>query len=667
MAKGISFKSYCWAIGTTSYRTDNFNMSIETQLALLKEFRELPEHENKLWTGNCEFQTEYYEFLKKRGFVKGDAPRPEKDAREKTSGLRDIGLLDDERNLTSAGEALLNIAKSKDFSSDNLLEIPKDSYLYFKQLLKTSIDVNGKNVRPFVVFLYVINKAEYLTYDEFTYLLPLCIDNKTTDKIVDYIIASRNHHLNYENIILSVLMDMDNYQRALELLQSQEPVKEEIICCAGLNRKSAKYDKPYYQIYRYLREISMNKTELAVELSEAIKKLTNGKVRSAWRRYLFRSNARSVIIREGISVLNAVPILEAKTHKEFNEEFFKIMHLFKAKATLSDYFDLNRRYFKITDIVLFEDNKVKLDILPKCYIENIAAHLSMFAFEKTELLTENVTLEEINESLAIDTDKLWHTLGRVLGKEIADKKSARKVIRNERYARFNRIIDEKFDKDTLITLFNYFETRNDDEIRMLVTDNADIPTIFEYVLGIVWYIISNREGNVLEYMNLSLEADLLPKTHAGGGEADIVWRYDETEWYPKHTLLLEATLADGSNQRRMEMEPVSRHLGEYCLMNPDDEAYCIFVTTFLNMNVISDFRGRKSMEYYSRNGTESITGMKILPIQTSELKEFLRFNIGYPQVYEILDKAYNGSGAPKEWYENYIVKETQYYAGIYYH
>lgn len=202
---------------------------------------------------------------------------------------------------------------------------------------------------------------------------------------------------------------------------------------------------------------------------------------------------------------------------------------------------------------------------------------------------------------------------------------------------------------------------------MLVTDNADIPTIFEYVLGIVWYIISNREGNVLEYMNLSLEADLLPKTHAGGREADIVWRYDETEWYPKHTLLLEATLADGSNQRRMEMEPVSRHLGEYRLMNPDDEAYCIFVTTFLNMNVISDFRGRKSMEYYSRNGTESITGMKILPIQTSELKEFLRFNIGYPQVYEILDKAYNGSGAPKEWYENYIVKETQYYAGIYYH
>lgn len=186
----------------------------------------------------------------------------------------------------------------------------------------------------------------------------------------------------------------------------------------------------------------------------------------------------------------------------------------------------------------------------------------------------------------------------MLGKSVTDKESARKVIKDERYARFNRLIDDKFDKETLITLFNHFEGRNDDEIRALVTDNADIPTIFEYVLGIAWYVISDREGDVLDYMNLSLEADLLPKTHAGGGEADIVWKYEKTEWYPKHTLLIEATLADGSNQRRMEMEPVSRHLGDFCITHPEDEAYCVFVTTYLNINVISDFRARRYMEYY---------------------------------------------------------------------
>lgn len=663
MAKEISFKSYCWSIGTTSYRTDKFNMNIEMQLALLKEFRGLPENKGKSWTGNNVFQAAYYEFLKSRGFVKGDAKRPDKDAREKTSGLRDIGLLDDERNITAAGEALLDIAKSEDFSSDNLLEIPKDSYLYFKQLLKTSNDVDGKSVRPFVVFLYVISKLEYLTYDEFTYLLPLCVDKETTDKVIGCILSSRNSELNYEDIILSVLMDMDNYQQALELLQSQVEVNEELICNIGMNRKSAKYDKPYYQIYLYLRGIVLDKENLALELYEATKKLTNSKVGSAWRKYLYSSSTRSVILREGISVLNTVPILRVKTQSEFIEEFFRLMHLFKAKATLSDYFDLNRRYFKITDIVLFEDDKVKLDVLPKCYIENIADDLLSFAYEKTELLPQNIRLEEINFCLEIDADKLYQKLGRVVGKNIADKESARKVIKDERYARFNQLIDERFGKDTLIKLFNDFESRNDDEIRGLVTDNADIPTIFEYVLGISWYVISDRQGDVLEYMNLSLDADLMPKTHAGGGEADIVWKYDKTKWYPKHTLLIEATLAYGTNQRRMEMEPVSRHLGEYCLMNPEEEAYCVFITTYLNTNVISDFRARRFMEYYNTSGTKFITGLKILPIQTSELKTLLKFDVKYPQIYNMLEKAYNSSETPKEWYEKNIVRETYFYNG----
>ncbi len=660
MANEIGFKSYCWAIGTTSYRTDKFNMSIEFQMTLLKEFRNLPQNKNKLWTGNNEFQAEYYAFLKSRDFVKGDAPRPDKDAREKTSGLRDIGLLDNERNITAAGEALIKISELEDFKTDNLLEIPKDSYLYFKQLLKTSNEFEGKVVRPFVVFLYVVNKVEYLTYDEFTYLLPLCIDKETTDKIVECIVASRNGKMNYEDTILSVLMGMDNYKSALGLLQ-QEEINEELICNIGINRKSAKYDKPYYRLYEILKSIVFKKENQALELYEATKKLTNSKVGGAWRKYFFSSSTRSVIARMGLSVLNSVPILRAESKKEFNEAFFKIMHLFKAKATLSDYFDLNRRYFKITDIVLFEDDKVKLDVLPKCYIESIANGLSDIAFEKTDLLSEDVNIEEIHPCLAIDAEKLYEKLGRKLGKNITDKESARQVIKDERYARFNKLIDDRFDKDTLIALFNHFEERNDDKIRSIVTDNADIPTIFEYVLGVAWYIISNREGDVLEYMNLSLEADLLPKTHAGGGEADIVWKYEKTNWYPKHTLLIEATLADGSNQRRMEMEPVSRHLGDYCIAHPEDEAYCVFVTTYLNINVISDFRARRYMEYYNPLGTDYITGMKILPIQTSELKTLLKFDVRYPQIYKMLDKAYNSNEVPKEWYENNIVRETGFY------
>ena len=39
------------------------------------------------------------------------------------------------------------------------------------------------------------------------------------------------------------------------------------------------------------------------------------------------------------------------------------------RATLSDYFDLNRRYFNITDTIIFEDRMIKLDMIPKYYFK----------------------------------------------------------------------------------------------------------------------------------------------------------------------------------------------------------------------------------------------------------------------------------------------------------
>lgn len=662
MKDNIRFKSYYWSIGTTSYRTENFNMNIEKQLSLMDDFRNLPENKDKSWSSNNDLQANYYAFLKDNNFLEGNALRPAKDAREKTSGLRDIGLLDDERNLTEVGKLLLEISKSNDFDSDNILEIPKDSYIYFKQLLKTCNDIDGNKVRPFVVFLYIISKTEYLTFEEFTYLLPLCINRETTKKITNKILSSRNSSIDYEEIITSVLIDMDNYKNALELFQS-EKISEELICVIGMNRKSPMYDKPYYKIYSTLKDIVFKKTESTLQFYEAINKLSNYNISRAWKKHFFSCNVKSKIKREGTGVLNKINILNAKNMNEFNEHFFKLMHLFKAKATLSDYFDLNRRYFKLTDVVLFEDNIVKLDILPKCYIDSISNELIKFAFNETNLLTYNVPLEEINPSLAINAEVLYKRLSILLNTNIINPESAKKVIKDERYRRFNKLIDEKFPTDILITLFTCFEQRNDDEIKKIVTDNADIPTIFEYILGISWYIISKREGEVLDYMKLSLDADLLPKTHAGGGEADIVWKYNKSQWYPEHTLLIEATLAEANTQRRMEMEPVSRHLGDYILEHPDTEVYCVFITTHLHTNVISDFRGRRFIEYYNSTGTEYITGMKILPIQTSELKTLMRFDVKYEDIYKLFDKAYKREGPPAEWYKDNIVRATVLYNG----
>lgn len=38
MPASIPYKSFCWSFGTTSFRTKNFNKTIEEQLALLNGF-----------------------------------------------------------------------------------------------------------------------------------------------------------------------------------------------------------------------------------------------------------------------------------------------------------------------------------------------------------------------------------------------------------------------------------------------------------------------------------------------------------------------------------------------------------------------------------------------------------------------------------------------------
>lgn len=273
------------------------------------------------------------------------------------------------------------------------------------------------------------------------------------------------------------------------------------------------------------------------------------------------------------------------------------------------------------------------------------------AFVKSDKLVELQSLEEISPFLKLDDEKLLKVINKDNKTAFSQIGDIKQFVADERTKRFNKLIDEKFSDNQLIYILQLISKRADKEIQELVTDDADIPTIFEYILGIAWYKISERKGDILSFMNLSLEADLLPKTHAGGGEADLVFQYEAENDYPKHSLLIEATLADSTNQRRMEMEPVSRHLGEYMLTHKDLESYCVFITNFLHMNVISDFRNRRKMEYYGgKNGDEVINGMMITPFENELLVTILKNGVKYPQLYKLFHEIQESQLAPKEWY-----------------
>ena len=655
--KSIPYQSFCWVVGTTSFRMAKLNLKIEEQLLLLDEFYNEVIKKSS-WNWNNELQEKYYDFMKERDFLTGDAKRKDKDAREKTSGLVDIGLITEDRLITEAGRELLKITSDGIFETDNVFNINRDSFVYLKQLLKTSIDVSGNIVRPFIAVIKCLTELEFLSYDEFTYFVPLIRDDKSAKQIISDIKLYREGEIKLEEIIHKRLMQMDNYRLAQEEFITSD-VDENLICLVGMNRKSRNYDKPYYKLYQSIKNIFLDGESDYESLLNSAKNL-NQKPGILWRNLIFKTTNVGIIRKNGKnSIDNQCPFLNCENEKDLKEVFFKYLHVFKAMATLSDYFDLNRRYFNVTDTLIFEDSMVKLDMIPKYYFKEIIDVLYTETFSRNNNLSAASPLETISRAFKLDMDKVYAALSKDLGITIKSPEQAATYVNDERYRRFNILIDKRFNDSVLVELLNCFEKRDDKRIEELVTDEAAIPTIFEYILGIIWYKVSERQGNILDFMKLSLEANLLPKTHAAGGYADIIYEYEACTSYPKHSLLLEATLADGSNQRRMEMEPVSRHLGDYRIRfnNPFD--YSLFVSTYLDKNVISDFRYRKIIPY--TRDEETITGMKIISMDTDSLKKIIEKKVNYKYLYEVFDKYHEMPLEMVDWHDGMIREATGEY------
>lgn len=647
----IPYQSFCWVLGTTSFRTAQLNLKIEQQLIMLSELKRKNEveEENFIWYWDKHLQIEYYEIMKSKKFVDGNAKIKDKDARQKTSGLVDIGLLNNNRELTNVGKTLLDLSNDYNFKQDNFFGLDADSFIYFKQLLKAHLTDKTETfiVRPYIVLAKLLSKFNHLSYDEFRYLLPLCIDESSTEIIIEKIGLLRNHQLTIQDVIYETLINLENYQIALNLLLNNE-ISEDLICVIGMNRKSRIYDKPYYQLFLALYSVFVNKENDKIsELYQAIK---NIKQDTKWLSLIFKKPSNIDSIKKDC------PFLLCNNKNDFKKTFFKYLHTFKAMATLEDYFDLNKRYFGLTNTIIFEEETVKFDILPKYFFDEVIDNLYLTAFEKHTQLEDDIDLDKIHSSLVINQKKIFEKIGQDFDITISSVSQVHSLINNERYKRFDKILQDKFKKDNLIQLLDYFKERNDDKIYKMVTEEATVSTIFEYVLAIIWYELSDKQGDILNFMNLSLTAELMPKSHATGGYADIIYQYPKNEYYPEHHILIEATLANDSNQRKMEMEPVSRHLGEYLLKYDRQEDYCIFVSNKLHLNLVSDFLHRKTYLYYGKD-LKIINGMKIIPIDTDYLKTLLTKDKKYSDIYQLFDTAYQeNSILPHEW-NDYIAKQ----------
>lgn len=207
------FQSYCWSLGSTSFRVKDLNYKNEQLLLLLEQFWKT----HSTWDKTT--QPDFYDLMKSSGLITGEAKLKDKDARQKTSGLHELGLVYQDRRITPVGYVILDNVKKDNFSSNNIFGIESDSYLYLLQLLKLrpSVDIEiddfygeasivrshtSETYRPFIRLLHLLCYFEYITKDEFTYLLPLLAYNFFDSFLIKDIESVRSGKCKIDDILI---------------------------------------------------------------------------------------------------------------------------------------------------------------------------------------------------------------------------------------------------------------------------------------------------------------------------------------------------------------------------------------------------------------------------------------------------------------------------------
>ena len=100
-----------------------------------------------------------------------------------------------------------------------------------------------------------------------------------------------------------------------------------------------------------------------------------------------------------------------------------------------------------------------------------------------------------------------------------------------------KFILNNFHKENLINIFEILKTRNNSNLRIVdrsilkkiksitgVPVDVRVTALFEYLLAISFYWISNQKMKVSDLFKLSLDSNLMPKSHTPGLRADLILR-----------------------------------------------------------------------------------------------------------------------------------------------
>lgn len=570
-----------------------------------------------------------------------------------TNALLKTGFIHKDRTLSEIGKAYLDNAIIAD-ELEKYLNLKLDNLAYFRQYLKLKIfSPNGShafyNFRFAIKFLTQyenVPKSEFLT-------ILLSIKPTFDERLLNQIVADyqkvRSQQLSFNDYYTQYFTNAVTLQNNLQKIN-------QLSTTFDLKHDFDKKDfsqlffngkgnfEPYLKFVADL--IRFIKHQVAVNLNNLITSSKDKSVQKA-----FGYGKALFVYKKNMTVSSF--LAENKGNPLLTDNLATLYKIFLASKNddlIREYGDMCQRYFEVTGIISFNNNLVTLndkwffDILINVLGEkfNLSNDTNYHDYEedKQSIWFKNTSLIT---ALAIGSTDI-----KLITQEISEKfgninpKQLQQHISEQREKAFRQFINDKFPKQTVIDILSMITVRDNDKIQASVTNNANVPTIFEYILTIAWYYIAGGATNCQFYVhkafNLTLDGNKLPLSHAVGGQGDIEIISEE------YALLIEGTLMDTNTQKRGELEPVIRHSINFTLTQSPRPTQTLFIANVLDTNVLNIFR---AMQFVDLVGTSrqasNVQDLNIYGLTTDELIKILQSNKTDKQVLAIINSNKDGS------------------------
>lgn len=560
-------------------------------------------------------------------------------ARHYTSNLVKIGFVDKNRRITPIGMSFIDSKPVIRGDFEKLLPIDNTNLIFLRQLLKLRVySTDGKTYyNPMMMCLYILYKSKRMAVSSLRAMIQLISP--------DYPIS---HVDFYETITNASVEDFEsNYIRFdsgndYEIIAGEKtPMERDFFNKKFKNRKSSapsEYYEFYLAVVNFCKDRSEESLEVLYHLQENERKRDSLDKAFGYGVKVFKFDKSQPYDVNKFLELNEDNIY--LTSNNLNATMYSEFQGSKRHDTVMEYSDTTMRLLSVTGVISMKNGIVTfkygdiwnklldyVDFEELIFVSSEENEWKAYETSEESIFFNHISLEELLEISDSDVNSVIKEVQYSLS--VAGSAEVRATLIDRTNEEFKVFIDSEFPKSRVEKLLAMFSDRNNDkDIQKELNSKASVPTIFEYIMGLAWYHISKESYDVFSSFNLTMNADFLPETHAGGGDGDIIVRYDNGK-----IVMLEVTLMNKQAQKRGEWEPVLRHATNLVIDEPDKDVTTIFVADELDSNTINIWRAVASVplkssrefthkEKYAENVTiMPLKNMEVISILNSEINE----------------------------------------------